>query len=107
MLGNGFGWGQGSHQFGWIFQVTGLTPAKVYCAMNFSENTGADIYNAAVITCTNGATISLSGIGVIPDHGFKVVGNWVFGSEGMLSCNDQCANTDATGALGDLTSVSR
>jgi hypothetical protein len=87
--------------------VTGLTPAKVYCAMNFSDNTGADIYNSAVITCTNGATISLSGIGVIPDHGFKVVGNWVFGSEGMLSCNDLCANTGSDGALGDYDTSGR
>lgn len=59
--------------------------------MTFSEKTGADIYNSVVITCTNGATISLSGAGVVPDHGFKVVGNWIFGSEGMLSYNNLCA----------------
>ena len=29
MKGNGFGWGQLSHTFGWLFKVTGLTPAKV------------------------------------------------------------------------------
>merc|ERR1712046_120826 len=26
MTGNGFGWGQASHTFGWVFMVTGLTP---------------------------------------------------------------------------------
>ena len=37
------------------------------------------------ITCTNGATISASGVGACPDKGFKVVGNWIFGTEGMMS----------------------
>jgi len=85
MLGNGFGWGQFSHTFSWVFKVTGLTPARVYAVSTKSAHTGADLYNALTITCTNGCTISASGAGACPDHGFKVVGNWVFGSEGMLS----------------------
>lgn len=85
MVGNGFGWGQFSHTFGWVFKVTGLTPACVYAVSTASEVTGADLYNAVTVTCTNGCTISASGVGTCPDKGFKVVGNWLFGSEGMLS----------------------
>jgi len=85
MVGNGFGWGQLSHTFAWIFKVTGLTPKAVFAVSQASEKTGADLYDALTITCTNGATISVSGVGACPDKGFKVVGNWIFGTEGMLS----------------------
>ena len=50
-----------------------------------SAATGADLYDAVTITCTNGATISATGVGACPDKGFKVVGNWLFGTAGMLS----------------------
>lgn len=85
MLGNGFGWGQFSHTFAWVFKVTGLTPKTVYAVCANSKATGADLFDAVVVTCTNGATISASGVGSCPDTGAKVVGNWVFGSDGMLS----------------------
>lgn len=84
MVGNGFGWGQLSHTFAWVYGATGLTPATVYAAAVHSASTGADVYDAATITCTNGALISASGVGTVPDAGFKVVANWVFGTEGML-----------------------
>ena len=87
MIGNGFGWGQFSHTFAWIFKVTGLTPKTVYCVSTESEKTGADLYNACVITRTNGCTINASGVGSCPDKGFKVVGNWIFGTGGMMSYN--------------------
>lgn len=101
MDGNGFGWGQLSHTFAWVFKVTGLTPKKVYAVNTNSDHTGADIYNSITVTCTNGATISCTGVGVIPDHGFKVVGNWLFGTEGMLSYNALAANTNSEGLLGE------
>ena len=85
MRGNGFGWGQFSHTFGWVFKVTGLTPSTVYAVCTKSATTGADLYDSVVITCTSGATISASGVGACPDKGFKVVGNWLFGTQGMLS----------------------
>ena len=85
MKGNGFGWGQFSHTFSWVFKVTGLTPATVYAACSTSQRTGADIFDSVTITCTNGCTINASGVGSCPDRGFKVVGNWLFGTEGMLS----------------------
>ena len=96
MVGNGFGWGQFSHTFAWIFKVTGLTPKLVYCSSTVSEKTGADLYNAVVITCTNGCTINASGVGVCPDQGFKVVGNWLFGTEGMMSYNCMGSDNDNT-----------
>ena len=85
MKGNGFGWGQFSHTFAWVYKVTGLTPKTVYAVCATSKTTGADLFDAVVITCTNGATISASGVGSCPDTGSKVVGNWIFGSDGMMS----------------------
>ena len=85
MKGNGFGWGQFSHTFGWVYRVTGLTPVSVYCVASSSSVTGADLFDAVVVTCEGGCTISASGVGVCPDIGSKVVGNWLFGTEGMLS----------------------
>jgi len=85
MLGNGFGWGQFSHTFAWVFKVTGLTPKSVFAVSTASKVTGADLWDGVTITCTNGCTIMASGVGACPDHGFKVVGNWLFGSDGMLS----------------------
>jgi len=85
MIGNGFAWGQFSHTFGWLFRVTGLTPARVYAVASTSEKTGADTMDAVVVTCTSGATLNVSGVGTCPDHGFKVLGNWLFGTEGMLN----------------------
>lgn len=87
MVGNGFAWGQFSHTFAWIFKVTGLTPRRVYCASIPSEKTGADLYDAVVVTCTNGCTINASGVGSCPDKGFKIIGNWLFGTKGMMSYN--------------------
>lgn len=58
MVGNGFGWGQLSHSFAWVFKVTGLTPRAVFAVTQASETTGADMHDAMTIVCTNGATIS-------------------------------------------------
>ena len=85
MAGNGFGFGQFSHTFAWVYAVTQLTPKTVYAVLSKSAATGADLYDAVTITCTNGATISATGVGACPDKGFKVVGNWLFGTAGMLS----------------------
>lgn len=103
MKGNGFGWGQFSHTFAWIYKVTGLTPMRVYAVCTASKVTGADLFDALVVTCTNGATISASGVGSCPDNGSKVVGNWVFGSEGMLTYggaagSDNVENEEAAAA---------
>lgn len=45
MVGNGFGWGQFSHTFAWVFRVTGLTPKAVFAVCRPSETTGADLYD--------------------------------------------------------------
>ena len=36
MRGNGFGWGQFSHTFAWVYKVTGLTPKTVYAVVGTS-----------------------------------------------------------------------
>ncbi|KAL1516013.1 hypothetical protein AB1Y20_002626 [Prymnesium parvum] len=85
MRGNGVGWGQLPHALAWVFKVSGLVPRRVYAAAAHSEASGADLYDALTISCEGGATVNVSGVGACPDHGFKVVGNWIFGTEGMLS----------------------
>ena len=68
MSGNGFGYGQASHILAWVFQVTGLIPSEAYCVMSLSENSGADMADAAVIRCTNGAAIVFSGSASVPGN---------------------------------------
>mmetsp|Transcript_54565 Transcript_54565/g.165233 ORF Transcript_54565/g.165233 Transcript_54565/m.165233 type:complete len:387 (+) Transcript_54565:55-1215(+) len=88
MLGNGFGWGQLSHTLAWVYMVTGLTPATVFCTMGYSEKTGADLYDAAVVRCTSGATINVQGVATLPFKSYeetsKLIENKIFGTEGVL-----------------------
>ena len=91
--------GQFSHLFAWIFKVTALTPKRVYAVCATSPQTGADVYDSMTVTCTNGCTISASGVGSCPDQGFKVVGNWLFGTEGMLSYSALSGSVSEQGEL--------
>lgn len=90
MVGNGFGWGQMSHIFAWVYQVTGLEPESVSCSMTYSDKTGADVYDAGVVTCRDGATIAFSGVACLPGDAHsatpagKIIDCKVFGSEGAL-----------------------
>eukprot|EP01047_Picozoa_sp_COSAG01_P076234 COSAG01_NODE_13324_length_1601_cov_1.193742_1_plen_194_part_00 len=84
MLGNGFGWGQLAHPFAWLFMVSGLTPAKVFSFNGKGTKTPADMFDAASILCTNGATISVSGVAAIPGND-KIIENRLVGTEGILS----------------------
>ena len=69
MQGNGFAWGQSCHLLGWIFQVCpNLVPEAVFCAMNNSEKTGADIAHAATIICKGNAIMSVSGTTLLPGN---------------------------------------
>ena len=106
MLGNGFAWGQGSHILAWIFYVSGLIPKSVYCQMHHSSTTGADIYDTAVITCENGATISYNGNGVLPGSNHsekkdtdkplgKLVEMKIFGENGALLYGGDDARPDS------------
>ena len=97
MAGNGFGYGQASHILAFAFQVGGLTPSEAFCAMTRSAASGADMTDAAVIKCTNGATICFSGAGSVPGNAHadettnenvhstgKHISVRIFGSEGMI-----------------------
>jgi predicted dehydrogenase len=68
---NGFAWGQLSHITSWVFKVTGLRPAEVFAMMQISENSGADLSDAATIRCTNGKSRQ-----VVPSHTGIVLENW-------------------------------
>ena len=90
MIGNGFGWGQMSHIFAWVFQTTGLTPDTVSCSMQYLSKTGADVFDSGVITCDGGATISFSGVACVPGDAHssqpagKIIDCKIFGTEGAL-----------------------
>lgn len=102
MIGNGFAWGQLSHTLAWVYLVTGLTPQRVSCSMGYSEKTGADLYDSAIVCCTNGATIAVQGVGTLPFKSYtessKQIDNKIFGSEGML----MYTGDDMDPASGDL-----
>ena len=66
------------------YHVTGLTPERVFAFSGASEVTGADLYDAVTIRCTNGATVTVSGVGNMPGSA-KIVHNTIFGTEGMLT----------------------
>ena len=75
MTGNGYAWGQLAHILAWIYAVLGTgdenvqdvaIPTKVYCTMSHAANTGADISLAAVITCHDGVTFSVTGTALLP-----------------------------------------
>jgi len=92
MLGNGFAWGQSSHLLAWLYQVTGdeVNPQTVYCAMNHSETSGADLSHSATIRCDNDIIMNISGTCLLPgnEHGDLPVGKeiiiQIFGTDGAL-----------------------
>eukprot|EP01043_Picozoa_sp_COSAG02_P030048 COSAG02_NODE_1900_length_10458_cov_4.285838_4_plen_394_part_00 len=84
MTGNGFGWGQLAHPFAWLFMVSGLTPAKVFSFNGKGTETPADMYDSCSILCTNGATVTVSGVAAIPGDD-KIIENRLVGTEGVLS----------------------
>ncbi|CAE8636582.1 unnamed protein product [Polarella glacialis] len=87
MVGNGFAWGQLSHTLAWVFMVTGLCPASVFCRMVYSKKSGADLYDSASIGCTNGASIAVQGIASMPGAALKsgkLIENKIFGTDGCL-----------------------
>ena len=115
MRGNGFAWGQLSHLLAWVLQITGLRPVDVSCSMVFSTRSGADMHDAAVFSCENGASISLTGTGAVPGnahgddsdeshpHSGKHVSVRVFGDEGSLVYEGD----DQDPSSGDLVVLTR
>lgn len=114
MHGNGFAWGQIAHVLAWIYAVLGAgdedtsvdvgRPVSVYCAMSHAPRTGADVSLAAVITCHDAVTFSLSGTALLPGSQYteppvgKLIGVELFGDRGSLRyCGD-----DALPASGRL-----
>ena len=104
MSGNGFGWGQLSHLFAWIFGVTALEPCAVFAVLSPSSRSGADLHDAVTVRCEGGASITVSGSAGVPGdaHGDAPVGKriafQIFGTEGMLSYGGDDQQPDS-GAL--------
>jgi predicted dehydrogenase len=100
MQGNGFAWGQSSHLLGWIFHVCPhLVPLRVFCSMNHSQNTGADVSHAAAIECRDGkkqsVVMSISGTTLLPGNAHseppigKQVRIMIYGTRGaLIYCGD-------------------
>mmetsp|Transcript_57685 Transcript_57685/g.137225 ORF Transcript_57685/g.137225 Transcript_57685/m.137225 type:complete len:375 (-) Transcript_57685:43-1167(-) len=88
MLGNGFAWGQLSHTLAWVYLVTDLEPEFVICHMGWSEKTGADLHDSAIVKCKGGAFINVQGVGNLPFVSYekttKQIENRIVGSEGTL-----------------------
>lgn len=84
MVGNGFAWGQLSHPLAWLFMASGLTPSSVFAFHGKGTETQADMFDACSILCTNGATVSVSGVAAIPGNS-KVIENRFIGTQGTLS----------------------
>lgn len=94
MNGNGYAWGQLAHILAWIYAVLGAddvaVPTKVFCTMTHAPNTGADISLAAVITCSDGITFSISGTALLPGSQYadppvgKRIDVEIFGMKGCL-----------------------
>jgi len=94
MNGNGYAWGQLVHILAWIYAVLGAddvaVPKKVFCTMTHAPNTGADISLAAVITCSDGITFSISGTALLPGSQYadppvgKRINVEIFGMKGCL-----------------------
>ena len=123
MVGNGFGYGQASHMLAWVIKVANLQPSEAYCLMGTSARsgtarynlstpwtcildpepahvllrTGADMTDAAVLRCSNGAAICFSGAASVPGNAHADVNNEnvhsvgkhisirIFGSDGLLT----------------------
>ena len=88
--GNGFGWGQLSHLLGWVLFVGGLGVEEVTAMTHRSAASGADLTDAALIRCSKGCSVSLSGSCSWPgnEHGQEAAGKHfdikMFGSKGVL-----------------------
>jgi len=105
MVGNGFCWGQSSHLLAWIYHVCPtLHPQKVFCAMNYSSVTNADVSHSATIVCSdlsscnenneisegNNVIMSISGTSLLPgyEHSDPGVGKRIsiaiYGTKGAI-----------------------
>lgn len=119
MIGNGFAWGQCSHILAWIFYVCNgsttssnndtnnnletvkLQPQSVFCTMNHSVHTGADVSHSATIICNDNITFSLSGTTLLPGNTHsdppvpKEITIEIFGEHGTIqySGNDRDATS--------------
>jgi predicted dehydrogenase len=79
----GYGWGQLSHALGLLFGVTGLAPQEVF-AFTGQSPVDVDLYDAASIRFTNGASGAVSGAATVPKHLSFQLDLRLFGTEGML-----------------------
>jgi predicted dehydrogenase len=88
--GNGFGWGQASHVLAWVLGAANLQVDEVTAMTHRSQQSGADLTDAALIRCSNGCSICFSGSCSYPgnEHGDNATGKHfdiqIFGSKGVL-----------------------
>ena len=79
----GYGWGQLSHALGALFRIVPHGGEEIYAKTGKSP-TGADYFNAAVLTLEDGVTGVVSGSAAIPKHVGPHVDLRLYGEEGFI-----------------------
>lgn len=94
----GYAWGQLSHLLSWVFAVSGLRVARASCFMRTSPSSGVDVYDAACFQCTNGATLSVSGVGALPKQCRGENSVRIFGTQGRIEFSNGHGDCSQHGA---------
>ncbi len=82
-LGGGYGHGQITHSAALMFWLTGLDAREVTCQMS-SLQSDVDMYDAALVRCTNDALVVLSGAATLPANNKFQLDLRIFGKKGVL-----------------------
>jgi len=82
-FGGGYAHGQITHSSALMFWLTGLRAGRVGAQMT-APHSAVDMYDAALVTFTNGALGTVSGAATLPDNDKFQIALQIFGSEGAL-----------------------
>ncbi|MEQ9815506.1 MAG: Gfo/Idh/MocA family oxidoreductase [Azospirillaceae bacterium] len=100
----GYAWGQLTHALGLFYLLVEEAPVGAFARMGLS-GAGVDLNDAGVVTLDNGATLSVSGTGLLPRTLRKQVDIRLHGSEGVLFVDVERERVEATRHDGTSRSV--
>jgi len=103
--GGGFAYGQMSHALSLLFYLTGQAPVSI--SGQVMGTAGVDLANAATLTLTNGAVVSVSGAAGMPQGHHALLRLFISGSGGVVMAefdrnNGEIRFTDGTVETLDL-----
>jgi predicted dehydrogenase len=81
--GGGYAHGQLSHAAGLLFSITDLR-AKTVRALTSGAGSSVDLYDAAILTFSQGAVGSVSGAATLPENDKFQIDIQIYGKEGVL-----------------------